>query len=54
MNRDSDTKKAKKPYSTPHLVCYGPLEELTQGSSNDKRDGGPFDGLINPGEVRCT
>lgn len=41
--RPSDQKSpssARKPWSAPKLLEYGPIGKLTQGSSGNKADGG--------------
>lgn len=38
--RNKEEVLQKKPYSSPHLIEYGHVEKLTQGSAGSKGDSG--------------
>lgn len=40
--RDSTPKPPKKPYRTPRLIEYGPVEKLTHTGTAALGDGGPM------------
>jgi hypothetical protein len=37
----ADPRPSRKSYETPHLVSYGSISKLTQGSATVGNDGGP-------------